>query len=148
MNTTIAPETYLGVPRVNCHGYQDSTAYWALKHLQRAEFGYRPIVCICSPYSGDMTANVALACEFCARAVAKRVIPLAPHLHYRQFTNDDDPDARELRMIFNRILLTKCEGIWVYTGRMSGGMHAEIKWAQQLAIPATYLDERFEEVTL
>ncbi len=58
-----------------------------------------------------MEANLVLARRFCAFAVAASQIPLAPHLHYPQFMDDNDPDKRELTMFFNRILLSKCEGI-------------------------------------
>ena len=46
------------------------------------------------------------------------------------------PDARELAMFFNRILLSKCEQLWAYSGRVSAGMCAEIDWAHQMDIPS------------
>lgn len=76
-----------------------------------------------------------LARRFCAFAVSARQIPLAPHLHYPQFMDDTDPDARELAMFFNRILLSKCEQLWAYIRRVSAGMRAEIDWAHQMDIP-------------
>lgn len=51
-------------------------------------------------------------------------------------------------MFFNRILLSKCEAIWVYTARVSAGMRAEIEWAHHLEGPMTYFDADFQEVTL
>lgn len=111
----------VGIPLRNADGYPDPTCYQALKEIQLAEYGYRPLVYICSPYSGDIAANVELARRFCAFAVKARQIPLAPHLHYPQFMDDTDPDARELAMFFNRILLSKCEQLWAYIGRVSRG---------------------------
>ncbi|MDO5722509.1 MAG: DUF4406 domain-containing protein, partial [Actinomycetaceae bacterium] len=105
----------VGISRKNREGYADPTMYQALTHLQRSEYGYRPLVYICSPYSGDVEANVQLAQRFCAHVVARRKIPLAPHLLFPQFMDDTDPDARELAMFFNRVLLSKCEAVWVYT---------------------------------
>lgn len=145
MNSTL---TDIEIPRKNREGYADPTMYQALTQVQRAEYGYRPLVYICSPYSGDVEANVEVARRFCAHAVAKRKIPLAPHLHYPQFMDDTDPDARELAMFFNRVLLSKCEAIWVYTARVSVGMRAEIEWAHHLELPITYFDADFEEVAL
>lgn len=136
----------IGIPRHNADGYPDPTCYRALKEIQRTEYGYRPLVYICSPYSGDIEANVELARRFSAFAVSARVIPLAPHLHYPQFMDDADPDARELSMFFNRILLSKCEQLWTYTGRVSAGMRAEIDWAQQMDIPVRFFDADFQEV--
>ncbi|MBC3185814.1 hypothetical protein H7347_04370 [Corynebacterium sp. zg-331] len=58
--TTILLDINLGIPRVNSHGYLDSTALKALKQVQRDEFAYRPPVYLCSPYYGDIEANVRL----------------------------------------------------------------------------------------
>lgn len=136
------------VPPCNAEGYPDPTAYQALKNIQRAKYGYRLLVYICSPYSGDVENNVELARALCAHAVAKNKIPLAPHLHYPQFMDDTGPANQELLMFFNRILLNKCEAIWVYTACVSAGMCAEIEWAHRLELPITYLDADFQEVTL
>ena len=145
MNSTL---TDIGIPRKNREGYADPTMYQALKQVQKAEYGYRPLVYICSPYAGDVEANVEVARRFCAHAVARRKIPLAPHLLFPQFMDDNASDARGLAMFFNRVLLSKCEAIWVYTARVSVGMRAEIEWAHHLELPITYFDADFEEVTL
>lgn len=136
----------IGIPKKNIEGYPNPTCYKALKEIQRAEYGYRPLVYFCSPYSGDVEANVVLARRFCAFAVSARQIPLAPHLHYPQFMDDIDPDARELAMFFNRILLSKCEQMWACIRRVSAGMRAEIDWAHQMDIPVRYFDADFQEV--
>lgn len=145
MNSTL---TDIEIPRKNREGYADPTMYQALKQVQKAEYGYRPLVYICSPYSGDVENNVEVARRFCAHAVTRRKIPLAPHLLFPQFMDDTDPDARGLAMFFNRVLLSKCEAIWVYTARVSAGMRAEIEWAHQLEIPVRYFGADFEEVAL
>lgn len=145
MNSTL---TDIEIPRKNREGYADPTMYQALKQIQKAEYGYRPLVYICSPYAGDTETNVEIAREFCATAVARRVIPLAPHLLFPQFMDDTDPDTRGLAMFFNRVLLSKCEAIWVYTARVSVGMRAEIEWAHQLEIPVRYFGAGFEEVSV
>ena len=134
------------IPKKNIEGYPDPTYYKALKEIQRAEYGYRPLVYICSPYSGDVEANVVLVRRFCAFAVSAGQIPLAPHLHYPQFMDDADPDARELAVFFNRILLSKCEELWANIGRVSAGMRAEIDWAHQMYIPVRFFDADFQEV--
>lgn len=146
--TTTGLNIDLGFSPHNTEGYPDPTAFTALKNLQRAEYGYRPLVCICSPYSGDTENNVELARALCAHAVSRHKIPLAPHLLFPQFMDDTDASERELAMFFNRILLSKCEAIWVYTARVSAGMRSEIEWAHHLELPITYLDADFQEVTL
>lgn len=87
-----------------------------------------------------------LARRFSVFAVSARQIPLAPHLHYPQFMDNTDPDACELAMFFNRILLSKCEQLWAYIGRLSAGMRAEINWAHQMDIPVRFFDADFQEV--
>lgn len=149
MSTTLSePVMEEYAPWRNRQGYMDLTAYQALANLQRASFGFRPLTYMCSPYSGDVTANIALAREFCAFAVDCYRIPLAPHLLYPQFMDDSDPQVRDLAMFFYRVLLGKCKAIWVYTPRVSRGMRTEIEWACQLDIPITYFDEHFQEVDI
>ena len=57
---------------------------------------YRPLVYIASPLSGDVEVNTERARAFCRFALEKGQIPLAPHLLFPQFMNDDDPAEREL----------------------------------------------------
>lgn len=102
--TTTALNIDLGFSPHNTKGYPDPTAFKALKNLQRAEYGYRPLVYICSPYSGDVENNGELARALCAHAVSRHKIPLAPHLLFPQFMDDSDASDRELAMFFNRIL--------------------------------------------
>ena len=142
----MSPTLDTGIPKKNIEGYPDPTCYKALKEIQRAEYGYRPLVYICSPYPGDVEENVRLAHRFSAFAVSARQIPLAPHLHHPQFMDGADPDARELATFFNRIFLSKCEQLWAYIGRVSVGMRSEIDWAHQMDIPVRFFDADFQEV--
>ena len=137
----------IGFSKKNTEGYLDLTSYHALKQLQREQFGYRPLVYICSPYSGDTEANVELARQFCGFAVGAGKIPFAPHLLFPQFMDDADFDQRELAMFFNRVLLAKCEALWAYVGHVSPGMRLEIGWARDLELPIKFFDSDFKEVT-
>ena len=118
-----------------------------MKKIQGAEYEARPLTYICSPYSGNVRQNQALARDFCAFAVSAGQIPLAPHLFFPQFMDDTDPDQRELAMAFNRVLLSKCAAMWVYTGHVSRGMRAEIEWGRELELPIHYFNANFQEVT-
>lgn len=135
-------------PWRNSKGYADPTAYRALRAVEISEFGHRPLTYICSPYCGDIEANVELARDLSDYAVRCRRIPLAPHLLFPQFMDDTDPWDRELAMFMGRVLLSKCEAMWVYTPRVSPGMKAEISWAHQLELPIIYFDRNFAEVNL
>lgn len=134
------------IPRLNTSGCPDPTVYEVLKREQRARFGYRPLAYICSPYAGDIEANTRLARRICQVAVARRRIPLAPHLLFPQFMDDHDPGERELAMFMNRIVLSRCEEVWVYAPRISPGMRTEASWAHHLDIPIRFLDTDLREI--
>lgn len=98
MSAALLADIDIGIPRRNQHGYADPTAYKALRAVEMAEFGYRPLTYIRSPYSGDVESNVELARVLSAYAVRCRRIPLAPHLLFPQFMDDTDPWDLELAM--------------------------------------------------
>ena len=135
-------------PWRNSKGYADPTACKALRAVEISEFGHRPLPYICSPYSGNVEMNVELARNLSAYAVRCRRIPLAPHLLFPQFMDDTDPWERDLALFFNRVLLSKCEAMWVYTPRVSPGMKTDFCWAHKLEITITYFDHNFAEVNL
>lgn len=134
------------IPWLNTSGCPDPTVYEVLKREQRAQFGYRPLAYICSPYSGDVQANTALAQNICRTALECKRIPFAPHLLFPQFMDDTNPGERELAMFMNRILLSKCDELWLYTPHVSAGMRAEVCWAKAFDIPIRFLDSDFREI--
>lgn len=141
----------MSINKFNAEGYSDPTTYQALTNIDRAEKAERksaflPLVYICSPYSGDVDANIKKAQEFCRFAVDKGQIPLAPHLIYPQFMNDNDPAERDLAMFFDIILLGKCQEVWVLGDIISKGMSMEIEKANKRKQPVRYFNSKFEEV--
>lgn len=134
----------------NSEGYPDPTAGEAICRIAANEKqflrAFRPIVYICSPYSGDVVGNVAAARRYCRFAVDKGFIPIAPHLLYPQFLNDDDPSERELGLFFGNALMSKCAEVWVFGSRISSGMEAEIKRAKWKGYHLRYFTEECQEV--
>ena len=134
----------------NSEGYPDPTAGEAFSriesHEKRSLRAFRPIVYICSPYSGDVEANVAAARRYSRFAVDKGCIPIAPHLLFPQFLNDDDPNERELGLFFGNALMSKCAEVWVFGSRISSGMEAEIKRARWKDYRLRYFTEECQEV--
>ena len=143
METTVMD---VGIARKNREGYADPTMYEALKQVQKAEYGYRPLVYICSPYAGDTETNIEIAREFCATAVARRVIPLAPHLLFPQFMDDHDPVQRQQALFMSRLLLTKCNEVWVFGETISQGMASEIRKAESRNKTIRYFTKDCQEV--
>ena len=127
--------------------YPAPTPYEALKKMTKAspKFGFRPLVYICSPYSGDVQENVAKARAYCRFAVGKGCIPIAPHLLFPQFMDDKNFEDHELAMFMDAVLITKCAEVWVFGDTISAGMNMEISKARWQSKPIRYFTERMEE---
>ena len=79
----------------------------AAKRRCRAEMcirDSRPIVYICSPYAGDVKANILNARRYCRFAVQKDCIPIASHLFFPQFMDDNDAKQRDLGLYMATVL--------------------------------------------
>lgn len=133
--------------RRNGAGYPDPTAHAVLTALELPEFKPKALVYICSPYRGEITANVRLARAFSAAAIDLGYAPVAPHLLYPQFMDDDNPRQRQQAFAINQLILTACSQLWVYQPRITAGMSQEIGWAKQAGKPIRYFNQDFEEVT-
>ena len=123
----------MSIDKYNSEGYYDPTAHEALSTIEKEERAlraFRPIVYICSPFSGAVDENVAAAQRYSRFAVDKGYIPVAPHLLFPQFLNDNDPKERQLGMSFGNALMSKCSEVWVFGSTISAGMEAEIKRAK------------------
>ena len=92
----------------NAEGYSDPTAGAAIASVTREEKAktYKPLVYVCSPFSGDIETNTENAKRYCRFAVDSNAIPLAPHLHYPSFMREDDPAEREMGLFFGIVLLS------------------------------------------
>lgn len=134
----------------NAEGYADPTAFGAFCAIEKEEKAlqaFRPIVYICSPYAGDVERNTAAARRYSRFAVEAGYIPIAPHLLFPQFLDDNKPKERELGLFFGNAILSKCAEMWVFGDRISEGMEAEIKRATWKGHRIRYFSETCEEVT-
>ena len=133
----------------NQEGYDDPTAYEAITNIEqeeRALRAFRPIVYICSPYSGDVAGNVKAAQVYSRYAVDKGCIPIAPHLLFPQFLQEDKPKERLLGLLFGNALMSKCAEVWVFGSRITHGMEAEIKRARWKNYRLRYFTEDCQEI--
>ena len=135
----------------NSEGYLDPTAAEALANVAREERSkakqYRPLVYICSPFAGEIEYNLSRARGYCRLAVSKGCIPLAPHLLFPQFMDDDDQEQRKLGLFFALVLLGKCDEIWVFGSRISEGMARELEAAERRCILIRRFTDKGEEET-
>ncbi|MBR7083651.1 MAG: DUF4406 domain-containing protein [Oscillospiraceae bacterium] len=134
--------------RFNSEGYADPTAYEALKRIekQEKEARYRPLVYICSPFSGKVKRNKRKARKYCRFALEQHTIPFAPHLLFPQFMDDNNPEERQTAMFMNMVMLGKCEQLWVFGENYSNGMKEEIRKAKERRKKIRYFTEKMEEI--
>lgn len=134
----------------NYEGYYDPTAFEALCHIRHEEKARakipRLLVYICSPFSGEVESNQESARKYCRFAVDKGCIPIAPHLLFPQFMNDNDPADREIAMMMNMALLSKCRELWVFGDHISKGMAAELDAAKMKSRKIRHFDTDLREV--
>ena len=132
----------------NAEGYLDPTAYEALTRIEREakKTAFRPLVFISSPVAGDTRRNTKRARGFCRFAVSKNCIPVAPHLLFPQFMEEDDPAQRDLGIFFGMVLMSKCQEVWVFGRDITKGMAVEIEKAKRRGLPVRYFSDRCVEV--
>ena len=136
----------MSINKFNSEGYYDPTTYEALTNIEKEERAlraFRPIVYICSPYAGEVAANVENARRYSRFAVDAGYIPIAPHLLFPQFLSEET--ERELAIFMDLVLLGKCEQLWVFGGEVSDGMRREICRAKQKNMMIRYFTEDMEE---
>ena len=133
--------------KYNREGYADPTACEALRRIEKEEKAarYRPLVYICSPFSGKVRKNKKKARKYCRFALEQHTIPFAPHLLFPQFMDDSSPEERQLAMFMNMIMLGHCEELWIFGERISAGMKQEIRKAERKHMKIRYFTEDLEE---
>lgn len=139
----------MGVNMRNSEGYYDPTAYEALSNIEReakAVRTFRPVVYICSPLSGDMEGNQEKARAYCRFAVDTGYIPIATHIYFPQFMNEQSSRERNLALVMDTVLLTKCAELWVFGDIISRGMSVEIEKARRKGLPIRYFTKNCMEV--
>ena len=133
--------------KYNAEGYYSPTEYEALTNIEKEEkaANFRPIVYICSPYSGNVNHNIEMARKYCRFAVNKHYLPIAPHLLFTQFMNDEIPEERETAIFMNFVLMSKCAEMWVFGNVISAGIQSEINRAKRKNMKIRYFTEELEE---
>lgn len=138
----------MSVSKFNHEGYYDPTTYTALSNIEAEErkARFRPVVYVCSPFSGNTEKNVESARRYCRFAVDSGFVPFAPHLLFPQFMNDAVSEERELALFMGIVMLTKCAELWVFGDRISKGMAQEIRKAEARNMLIRYFTASCEEV--
>lgn len=135
----------------NSEGYFSPTEYEALTKIEKNErtakiaANYRPMVYICSPYSGNTEKNTENAKKYSRFAVDSHCLPITPHIYFTQFMDDSIPEERDIAIFMNLVLMSKCEQLWVFGDNLSTGMKAEIDRAKRKHMKIRYFTEEMEE---
>mgnify|MGYP002643585968 FL=1 len=133
----------------NSEGYADPTAGSAMSQImkeyrQKQKKRYadknRRKIYVASRYAGDVDANVAAAVTYCRHVIDEGYMPVASHLLYPQILNDNNPEERELGLLFGLSLLAVCDEVWVF-GTVSPGVAQEIEEAKRLKKQIRYFEE-------
>lgn len=74
----------------------------------------KPIIYICSPLRWDTKRNIAYVKKLCKQVVKEWWIPIAPHLYFTQFLDDNNPDDRRIWMEMWIHILYMCDDILVW----------------------------------
>ena len=138
----------MSVSKFNHEGYFDPTAFEALSTIETEErrARFRPVVYVCSPFSGDPAGNVEKAQHYCRFAVDSGYAPFAPHLFFPQFLDDGIPEERELGLFMAIIMLTKCAELWAFGEQITRGMAQEIRKAESRGMIIRYFTTDCEEI--
>ena len=136
----------------NKEGYYSPTEFEALARIRheekvsRRKASYRPIVYICSPYSGETNRNIENARKYSRYAVDNGYLPITPHIYFTQFMDDSDPAERRTALRMNNILMSKCRELWVFGSVISKGMKAEIAFAKCKMIKIRYFTDEIKGI--
>ena len=133
----------------NTEGYSDPTAGLAMSNLlkeyrqkQRVRYANknRRKIYVVSPYAGNVAENVAATVRYCRKVIDDGYMPVAGHLLYPQILDDNDPEERDLGLLFGLALLRTCDEVWVF-GTVSDGVEKEIEEAKRLKKRVRYMEE-------
>ena len=94
----------------------------------------RKLVFVCSPYSGNIKENTRIAAEICKVIYSKTTfLPVAPHLYFPQFLDDNVQADRDAGIKYGLELMDKCEAVIAVCDNrtVSAGMKKELEYAEK-----------------
>ena len=97
--------------------------------------GKKKVIYVCSPCRGNVAANISWAKLYVELILREGHTPIAPHVFYSEFINDEDSRDREIALEAGKNILSRCDEVWVFGNHISEGMKSEIRMAELLDIP-------------
>lgn len=96
------------------------------------------VIYVCSPFRAPdaetRRANVERALAVCREIALAGDVPVAPHLLFPRFLDDDVPAERAAGLRCGGVLLARCDEVLV-VGEPSEGMAAELRDAEAMGTP-------------
>ncbi|MGF7185295.1 hypothetical protein GGQ84_001381 [Desulfitispora alkaliphila] len=109
---------------------------------------FNSFVYVCSPLRGDIERNINRAIGYSRFVYAEGGIPLAPHIIFTRFLDDEDPADRKAGIEMGIQLLRKCDELWVFGEKITEGMDREVSVAKALKIPVKRFNEKCQALLL
>lgn len=107
----------------------------------------RKLVFVCSPYSGNIKENTRIAAEICKVIYSKTTfLPVAPHLYFPQFLDDNVQADRDAGIKYGLELMDKCEAVIAVCDnrQVSAGMKIELEYAEKHNYPVVLFGDYIE----
>lgn len=89
---------------------------------------------VCSRLRGDIEGNIKKAIKYCRYVYDNTsCIPIAPHIYFTRFMNDELASEREFAMKAGLEVIKYCDEVWVFiSDKLSVGMSEEVAYAKEL----------------
>lgn len=102
---------------------------------------YRPVSITEKSRATELEANIQKAKKACRLLTSLGYLPLAPHLYFTQFLDDEVKTEREDGLVMAMEWLETADEVWVFGDRISEGMAEEIARAKELGKTVRNLPE-------
>ncbi len=105
-------------------------------------------VFICSPFRGDIKENTKKAIGYAKMAAMNGPIPVAPHLIFPLFLDENIPIERMMGIEMGLELMDICDEVWVFGFTLTEGMKLELEHAKVKQIPVRLYDDDSEKIDI
>ncbi len=103
---------------------------------------------ICSPFRDNIKENTKAAQYFAKIVIGTGRVPVAPHLYFPQFLNEENPHERMNGIEMGLELMDVCDKVYVFGFNITEGMKFELDHAREKHIPVRLYDEYMNVVNL
>lgn len=103
---------------------------------------------ICSPFRGNIEENKKAAQFFAKVIIGTGRVPVAPHLYFPQFLDEENPNERMNGIEMGLELMDVCDEVYVLGFNITEGMKFELDHARAKHIPVRLYDEYMNFVNL